>query len=133
MNEVDLKADFYTFKNQIIEKFGQFYYDQAEIFFERAHSFAEKGFHYNAISDGKFALSLTNYSNDDSEIYYIIGFISQLYCDVGKTSKAREYHDLGVKMLDSETDSYEDDKAMFDRLLEHINNESWKDENDQKD
>lgn len=55
-NEIDINADFLTFRNQIVEKFGEQYFDQAEIFFERAMAQAQQGLLLSAISDGKFAL-----------------------------------------------------------------------------
>lgn len=81
-NEININADFLTFKNQIVEKFGEHYFDQAEIFFERAMAQAKQGLLHSAISDGKFALDLSYYSNDKSGIQYLIGFLSQLHCDL---------------------------------------------------
>jgi len=125
-NEINLNADFLTFKNQIVEKFGEQYFDQAEIFFERAIAQAKQGLLYSAISDGKFALDLSYYSNDNSGIQYLIGFLSQLHCDLGQISKSKAYYELGLKLLDSEATDYADDIEMYRKLREHIDGESWK-------
>jgi|ERR1035437_1516623 hypothetical protein len=125
-NEIDLKADFLTFKNQIINKFGQQYFDQAEIFFERAMKQAEQGLIHSAIADGKFALDLTHYSNDQTGIQYLIGFLSQLHCDIGQISISKAYYELGLKLLDTNDRGYEDDKQLFANLKELIDGESWK-------
>ncbi len=125
-NEININADFLTFKNQIVEKFGEQYFDQAEIFFERAIAQAKQGLLHSAISDGKFALELSYYSNDKSGIQYLIGFISQLHCDLGQISQSKSYYELGLKLLDNEAADYEDDKEMYRRLKELIDGESWK-------
>jgi len=125
-DDINLQADFYNFRNQIVEKFGEQYFVQAEIFFERAIVQAKQGFLQSAISDGKFALELSNYSNDKSGIQYLIGFLSQLHCDLGQISKSTAYYELGLKLLDSEAKDYEDDKEMYRKLKELIDGESWK-------
>ena len=125
-NEININADFLTFKNQIVEKFGEQYFDQAEIFFERAMAQAKQGLLHSAISDGKFALDLSYYSNDKSGLQYLIGFLSQLHCDLGQIGKSKAYYELGLKLLDSEATDYEDDKEMYRKLKELIDGESWK-------
>lgn len=106
---INLTADFLTFSNQIVEKFGEQYFDQAEIFIERAMAQAKHGLLHSAISDGKFALDLSNYSKDKSGIQYLVGFLSQLHCDLGQISKSKAYYELGLKLLDTEASDYEDD------------------------
>jgi tetratricopeptide (TPR) repeat protein len=125
-NEININADFLTFKKQIVEKFGEQYFDQAEIFFERAMAQAKQGLLHSAISDGKFALDLSYYSNDKSGLQYLIGFLSQLHCDLGQISKSKSYYELGLKLLDSGATDYEDDKEMYRKLKELIDGESWK-------
>ncbi len=122
-NNIDIQADFITFKNQIINKFGEQYFDQAEIFFVRAMKQAEQGLIHSAIADGKFALDLTNYSSDQTGIQYLIGFLSQLHCDIGQINKSKAYYELGVKLLDPKD---EDDKRLYKNLKELIDGESWK-------
>ncbi len=128
MNEepIDISSDFHTFKNQIVNKFGEQYFEQAEIFFDRAMAQAKQGLLHSAIADGKFALELTQYSNDNRGIQYLIGFLSQLHCDLGQISKSKAYYELGLKLLDPEASDYEDDKEMYRGLKELIDGEGWK-------
>ncbi len=125
-NEININADFLTFKNQIVEKFGEQYFDQAEIFFERAMVQAKQGLLHSAIADGKFAIELSNYSNDKTGLTDIIGFISQLHCDLGQITKSKAYYELGLKLLDTESKFYETDKESYGKLKELIDSESWK-------
>lgn len=125
-NEIDINADFLTFKNQIVEKFGEQYFEQTEIFFERAMAQAKQGLLHSAISDGKFAIELSNYSNDKTGLTDIIGFVSQLHCDLGQINKSKTYYDLGLKLLDPESEFYQTDKESYRKLKEHIDSESWK-------
>lgn len=39
--EINIEADFHTFKNQIVYKFGEQYFEQAEIFFEHVMAQAQ--------------------------------------------------------------------------------------------
>lgn len=124
--EINIDADFLTFKNQIVQKFGGQYFDQAEIFFERGMAQLKQGLLQSAISDCKFAIELSNYSNDKTGLTDIIGFISQLYCDLGQINKSMAYYELGLKLIDSESEFYETDKESYRKLKEHIDSESWK-------
>ena len=124
--DINIKSDFLTFKSQIINKFGKQYFDQAELFFERATFQAEKGLLHSAIADGKFALELAQYSNDKAGMQYLIGFLAQLHWDFGKISKAKAYYELGLKLLDPEAPDYEDDREMYRKLKEDIDSEGWK-------
>ncbi len=131
-DEVDINADFYTFKNQLIDKFGAHYFKQAELFFERATAQAEQGLIHSAIADGKFALDLSNYSNDTEGIEFLIGFMAQLHCDLGRIKQARAYYNLGLQLLDDEAADYEDSREMYRRLKELIDSESWKGDIDEE-
>lgn len=125
-NEININADFLTFENQIIEEFGEQYAKQAELFFERSVEQAKQGLEHSAIAYSKFALEQSNYSNDKTGLSCLIGFISQLHCDLGKINQSKAYYELGLKLLDTESSNYEDDKEMYRRLKEHIDSESWK-------
>lgn len=129
-NEINIKADFLTFENQIIEEFGKQYAEQTELFFERSVEHAKQGFEQSAIAYGKFALEQSNYSNDKTGLSSLIGFISQLHCDLGKINQSKAYYELGLNLLDSESIDYEDDKEMYRKLKEHIDSESWKGSNE---
>ncbi|RZK26431.1 MAG: hypothetical protein EOO43_02870 [Flavobacterium sp.] len=125
---IDINADMLTFQNQIISEFGNQYYEQTEIFFNRAVSQANDGLLYSALADGKFALELNHYSPDKTGVVYLIGFLSQLHCDIGEIRIARSYYELGMKLLDPLEESYEDDMQLYIRLKELIDGESWKGE-----
>lgn len=124
-DNVDIKNNFYTFKNQIIDKFGEFYAKQTEIFFERAVIEANNDLPYNAISDANFAYNLAQYQNDTG-LHCLVGFLSHLHIDIGQIRKAKAYLELGYKILDKEDEDYEKDKASFDQLKGLIDGESWK-------
>lgn len=125
-DEINLEADFATFKSQIVTKFGAQYYAQAELFFGRAMAEAKLGLLQSAIADGKFALELSNYSNDKAGIEYLIGFLSKMHCNIGKISKSYAYYELGLKLLDPKARDYEESKEMYRRLKENIDGESLK-------
>jgi len=92
----------------------------------RAVAKAKRGLKKSAIAYGKFALEKSNYLNDKAGIASLFGFMSQLHCDNGKISKSKAYYEIGLKLIDSESEDYEDDKEMYRRLKEHIDGESWK-------
>ncbi len=97
--EINIEADFYTFRNQIVNRFGKHFFDQADIFFERAVAQANQGNIYSAIADGKFAIELSNYSSGKLGIPFLIGFTAQLYSDVGQIRKAKSLYELGLNFL----------------------------------
>lgn len=72
--EINIEADFHTFRNQIATKFGDQFYEQTELFFQRAIAQANKGHLHGAIADGKFALELSNYSKDKLGLQYSSDF-----------------------------------------------------------
>ena len=122
-SEINFNSDFLNFKDQIVEKFGDQYLEQVNIFLERAITEATQGLFHNAAADGKFALELHNYSKNNIGIQYLFGFLSQLHCDMGQISKSKAYYDLGIKFLDPND---KDDIRLFEGLKELIDGESWK-------
>jgi hypothetical protein len=128
MGNINIKSDFLTFKNEIVEKFGNQYFEQTELFFERGVELANQGLTKSAIADVNFALNLIEYSNDKLGIHYLIGFLSQLHCDLGEISKAKSYYELGLKLLDKEDSDYHSDLDLYQRLKENIDSEGWKEE-----
>lgn len=123
---VDVCSDFITYRNQIIEKFGETNSDQLELFFERATVEAKKGVLLSAIQDAKFALQLSHYQSEKPEIAFLYGFLSQLHLDINDIEKSKAYYAMGLKRLDPEDITYDDDLEMFERLKEMIDSESWK-------
>jgi tetratricopeptide (TPR) repeat protein len=124
--QIVLNSDFFTFNKQMIKKHGKHYSTQTDLFFERACLLAEKGLLYSAIQDAKFALSLNEFSKDQNEKHFIIGFIAQLYCDLGKIKVAKHYYELGLKLLDKLDADYWDDFQIYQRLKEQIDSDGWK-------
>lgn len=125
-NKINISSDFLSFKKEIVDKFGAQYFEQTELFFSRSVELASQGLIKSAIADANFALNLSEYSNDKLGIHYLIGFLSQLHCDLGEISKAKSYYKLGLKLLDREDENYHSDLDLYQRLKEHIDSESWK-------
>ena len=124
--EVDIKADYLSFRDDLIEKLGPAFAMQTDIFFERAVYEANNGLFASAILDARFALSTGVYQEDQYRIIYLVGFLCQAHIDIGDYAKAKHYLDLGYKMLDVNDSEYEDDKAKFDSLKDIIEGENWK-------
>lgn len=123
---INVTTNYLDFKNEMTHKFGFFYEEQTDIFFERSVFEAKKRLFESALTDAKFALNLSYLSNNEYSKLFIIGFISQVYCDLGKISKARKYCQLGMKLLDYDSEYYHQDLELFQRLEEMIKSESWK-------
>ena len=123
---MDIKEDFYTFRNDLIAKYGEFYAEQTELFFERAIHYADKGLPLSAIADAKYAYSLSFYQPENYRVLYLIGFLTQIHIDNNLIAKAKDYCDLGFQLLDKESPDYEDDLKAFTELREMINGEDWK-------
>ncbi len=126
MNGIDIKTDFYSFRNEISTKYGEFYSKQCEIFFERAIHFSKTGLPYTAISEAKFALSLSYYESDKYQYIYLIGFLTQIHLDNNFIKKAKDYCDLGFEMLDKNDENFEEDYNAFSQMREIIKGEEWK-------
>jgi len=127
LTRFDIEADFITFREQIIEEFGNANLEQTMLFFERAVAQANKDLLYSAIADAQTAYTFSQF-NDEYRIVYLIGFLSQLHIDTEDFKTARKYCELGYKMLDPDDSDYVDDKAKFDELKDIIDSESWKDD-----
>ncbi len=123
---IDIKADFYSFRKEVIEKFGDFYFEQTDLFFERATAFAQKGLLHNAIIDANYAYNLSFYNPEEYHLLYLIGFLCEIHLELNKIKNARFYCDLGKGMLCPEDKDYEDDKKKFDEFDEIIRGEEWK-------
>lgn len=125
-SEVDIKADYLSFRNDLIKKLGPAFVAQTDIFFERAVHEANSGLFNSAIMDARFALSTGVYQEDQYPIIYLVGFLCQVHIDIEDYAKAKHYLELGYKMLDVNDSEYKDDKAKFDCLRELIEGEDWK-------
>ena len=87
---INVTTNYLDFKNEMTHKFGFFYEEQTDIFFERSVFEAKKRLFESALTDAKFALNLSYLSNNEYSKLFIIGFIIQVYCDLGKKIKAKK-------------------------------------------
>jgi hypothetical protein len=125
-DEIDIQADYLSFRDDLIEKLGPAFAMQTDIFFERAVHEAQNGLFPSAIRDAQFALSTGVYQEDSYRLIYLIGFLCQVHLDNEDYQKARCYLDMGYKMLDKSDPDYADDKTKFDCLKDLIEGEDWK-------
>lgn len=123
---VNIKDDFYTFRNSVIEKYGEFYAEQSELFFERAVHFAEKKLHLTAIKEAEYAYALSIHETDSYRVIYLVGFLAQLHLDNNNIREAKAYCNLGFQLLDEESSEYENELRSYTELREMINGEDWK-------
>ena len=124
--QIDVKADFYTFRNQVREKFGFFYEEQVDLFFERASSHARKGILEQAVAEGDFAYNLCQYKRDNGTLVYLVGFLCELYIQKEDYLKAKHYCQLGLKLLDPEDIEFDIDYNKFREMEEIIRGDEWK-------
>lgn len=123
--EFDIGADFYSFRQEIIEEYGKQNREQAYLFFDRAVALAEKDFLHSAISDAEVALTFSQLSNEYGNIY-IVGLLSELHLNANNISQAKAYCDAGIKMLDEDNPDYCQDRESFEELRDRIDGEDWK-------
>jgi len=124
--DIDIKADYLCFREQVINKFGESYAKSIEIFFERAIFEADRGSLHSAIKDAEFALALSNYEFNNLSTVFLVGFLCQVHLDVGNLKSARSYLNLGYKLLEKDDDDYNELKDDFDKLKELLDGEQWK-------
>ncbi len=129
---IEVTLNYIDFKNQLIEKYGEFYAKQTEIFFERSIFEAKKNFIESALIDAKYALNLSYLSNEEYSKIFIIGFISQMYCDQGKIKKAKKYYQLGMRLIENKPELFQTELILFEKLKELIDSESWKENLDEE-
>jgi hypothetical protein len=125
-NKMNLESDYLTHRAEIIDKFGEVFADAIDTFFERAVEEANNDLLDSAIRDAKLAYDLGVYQQNDYALIYLIGFLCETNLNAGSIGKAKEYLEIGYKMLDKRDADYERDKLSFNRLKEIIDGESWK-------
>ena len=126
LHGIDIQSDLLTFEKQIKDKFGDAFFDQVEIFFERAVYFAQNEMPLNAISEATFALDLSRFANYNPNIIYLIGFLTEICLEINDINKAIKYCNLGFALLNKEDTDYEEDLRLFKELREQISGEEWK-------
>lgn len=120
MNTINTRSNFIDFNQQLTKEFGNFYTSQTHIFFERAFLNTQKGLYLSAIEDCKFALSLNEFAAEKINTHYLIGYISQLYCDLGQTEKAWYYYEYGLSLLDHNQDNYTTDYRLYLNVKDYL-------------
>ena len=127
--KINIKSDFLTFKESVIEHLGDSFADQTDVFFERAVFEADNEMQLSAVSNAKFAIELGQFQKE-IPIICIYGFLSQVLLDLGKIKDAKTMCNVGIKLLDDNDSDYEKDKASFYELQEMIKSEGWKGDSD---
>ena len=131
-SEINIEADYLSFRDEIVEKLGAAFVMQTDIFFERAVHEANSGLFPSAIRDAQFALSTGIYQEDPYRVIYLVGFLCQAHLDIDDYQQANRYLNMGYKILDINDPEYADDKAKFDCLKAIIEGEDWKDLDDKR-
>jgi len=126
MKTLDTALNFIEFNKEIKATFGMFYHKQVDLFFERAMLQTQQGLYLSAIQDCKFALALNEFSHDPINKHYIIGYISQLYCDLNQMENAMYYYRLGMDLLDSTCLNFDNDLNLYSHLREFLDLENCK-------
>ena len=126
MKAINTDSNFIDFNQQVTKNYGDLYTSQVDLFFERAMLNTQKGLYLSAIENCKFALALNEFASEKINIHYLIGYISQLYCDLGQTEKAWYYYEYGFSLLDGTQENYINDFRLYTNLREHIDFNSWK-------
>lgn len=123
--------DYQSFQKSIIEKFGDFYADQIDVFFTQSVEFAKEDKFEEAVKAANFALSISVYSNIGYEIIYLIGMLCQSYLDINQPEISNDFFNYGMKLIDEWDDDYEDDlnhfldfKILIEDALREKNNPS---------
>ena len=104
---------YHKFIDQIAEKYGNFFTEIATVFFEKAVMFAKSEKYEEAITIARHAVILTNYSNIGNERVYLLGMLSQAYLDNDDLEMADEFFSIGIRLLDKNDESYENDVDQF--------------------
>ena len=126
MKTLDTALNFIPFNKEVKSSYGEFYSKQVDIFFERAMIQERQGLYLSAIEDCKFALALNEFASDPINKHYLIGYISQLYCDLGQIGKAMYYYQLGVDLLDTSDLNLENDLNLYTNFRAHLDLKNWK-------
>lgn len=126
MKALNTDSNFIEFNQEITKNYGELYTSQVDLFFERAMLNAQKGLYLSAIENCKFALALNEFASEKINIHYLIGYIAQLYCDLGQIDKSWYYYEYGFSLLDDSQENYINDFRLYTNLREHIDLSSWK-------
>ena len=103
------------FTEQIAGKYGDFFSEITDAFFEKAVELAEDNKFEEAIKIGRHAVIMANYSNLGYARVYLLGMLTQAYLDNDEPEVANEFFTYGIQLLDKNDYDYNDD---IDRFLD---------------
>lgn len=102
-----------NFRQQIIEKNGDFFSSAVTAFFEKAVELATNEKYEEALAVGNDALVLVKYSNIGYPVVYLIGMLCQAYLDNDQSEVADMFFRYGIKILNENDATYDDDIDQF--------------------
>ena len=102
-----------NFRNQIVQKHGDFFSLILYEFCEKAAEFGGNEKYEDALSVGKDAFVIAMYSNMGYGIVYLIGMLCQAYLDNDQPEKADACFNTGISMLDKMDIRYDDNVNSF--------------------
>ena len=115
--------NFQSFKESVIDKHGEFYAEQIDLFFNQAVEFAIEGNFTEAVKLGNDALIIAKFSNIGYRVIYLIGMLCETYLDNDEPELANELFTYGMEIIDNGDDTYERDLNQFLDLKIRIVNE----------
>ena len=101
------------FIEEVTEKYGDFFTETANTFFEKAVELAEDEKYEESIQIGKHAVIFANYSHLRYESIYIIGMLSDVYLANNEPEKADDLFRYGIQLLDKNNEDYEKNIDQF--------------------
>lgn|SRR5690554_4256367 len=102
-----------NFRQQIIEKNGDFFSSTVTAFFEKAVELATNEKYEEALAVGNDALVLVKYSNIGYPVVYLIGMLCQAYLDNDQPEVADRFFRYGMTILNENDATYDDDINQF--------------------
>lgn len=102
-----------NFRQQIIEKNGDFFSSAVTAFFEKAVELATNEKYEEALAVGNDALVLVKYSNIGYPVVYLIGMLCQAYLDNDQPEVADRFFRYGMTILNENDATYDDDINQF--------------------
>jgi len=105
--------NYIEFKKIVKGKFGGLNAEQVDYFFDKAVEYAKKGDISTSIRIGKDAFAIAKFAELGYEILYLVGLLCQLHLDNGQPEYAETYFKFGMKIIDENERSYNDDVNDF--------------------
>lgn len=125
MPDIDMDADYVTFKESVAARYGAFYAQQAELFFDRAVHEHRKGLLLGAIRHAEFALELARLQHEFRPLYLVL-FLVDLHVKLRDAGKARSYLVLAWNKLDPDSPNYDEELQSVQEAQQKIEDLSSK-------